>query len=290
MNVEDLRRVVTAHRARYPQRIAQVAQYVLDNPDIVAFGTLAAIADGADVAPSTLVRFGQALGLDGFVSVQQLFRDDLLKRLGGGPSATGGRHSQRVRNAIARYRTDLDALDRTVSTKMLGAFLAITVPATTIYIVAKGRAFPVAVTLAHMLNRAGVRAQLATGDTCVETDILAFADPGDALIELDICQSENGAPRGSIRAGRMQKATPLADKVLHRQECLFTIPRGSEIAAIALCRLLTDLIAEERLGAIAPASGGDRSSGHDPITRPQRGKDRGGLATPGLQQVPVGLQ
>jgi len=61
-------------------RIAQVAAYALDNPDEIAFGTAASIADAAGVQPSTLVRFAQHLGFDGFTSLQSVFRQRLRER------------------------------------------------------------------------------------------------------------------------------------------------------------------------------------------------------------------
>jgi DNA-binding MurR/RpiR family transcriptional regulator len=68
-----------AHRsspsASLPKRIAQIAAYALDNPDETAFGTAASIAVSAGVQPSTLIRFAQHLGFDGFTSLQGVFRE-----------------------------------------------------------------------------------------------------------------------------------------------------------------------------------------------------------------------
>ena len=72
---ESLRDLVVAEHHRLPKRLAQVAQFMLDNPDEVALGTSAKVAELAGVQPSTLVRFAQALGFAGFSDLQALFRE-----------------------------------------------------------------------------------------------------------------------------------------------------------------------------------------------------------------------
>ena len=68
-------------RDSLPKRLAQVAVYALDNPDEIAFGTAASIAQAAMVQPSTLVRFAQAFGYQGFSELQEVFRSRLRDRV-----------------------------------------------------------------------------------------------------------------------------------------------------------------------------------------------------------------
>src|SRR5690606_10698174 len=77
---ETLRETILEQRSVLPKRIAQVAAYALDNPDEIAFGTTASIAASAGVQPSTLIRFAQQLGFDGFTSLQSVFRERLRER------------------------------------------------------------------------------------------------------------------------------------------------------------------------------------------------------------------
>ncbi|TKB31105.1 MAG: MurR/RpiR family transcriptional regulator, partial [Mesorhizobium sp.] len=77
---ETLRTTILERRTSLPKRIAQIAAYALDNPDDIAFGTAASIAASAGVQPSTLIRFAQQLGFDGFTSLQQVFRERLRER------------------------------------------------------------------------------------------------------------------------------------------------------------------------------------------------------------------
>ncbi|EPY3966916.1 MurR/RpiR family transcriptional regulator [Klebsiella pneumoniae] len=69
-------------RTRYDslsKRLKQVARHVLDNPDSVAFDTLATIAGQAEVPPSTLIRFANAFGFNGFNEMKQVFRQHMLE-------------------------------------------------------------------------------------------------------------------------------------------------------------------------------------------------------------------
>ena len=69
-------------RARYgdlSKRLQQVACYVLDNTNSIAFDTVAVIAKEADVPPSTLIRFANAFEFNGFNDMKQIFRMNLVE-------------------------------------------------------------------------------------------------------------------------------------------------------------------------------------------------------------------
>ena len=58
-----------------------LAAFALENPDEIAFGTVSSIADQAQVQPSALVRFSQAMGYQGFSDMQEVFRSRLRDRI-----------------------------------------------------------------------------------------------------------------------------------------------------------------------------------------------------------------
>ncbi|WP_376780846.1 MurR/RpiR family transcriptional regulator, partial [Mixta calida] len=69
-------------RRRYDtlsKRLKQVARYILDNSNSIAFDTVASIAQQADVPPSTLIRFSNAFGFSGFNEMKQVFRQHLME-------------------------------------------------------------------------------------------------------------------------------------------------------------------------------------------------------------------
>src|SRR5436190_18385269 len=60
-----------------------VAQYIVDHLDEAAFQTAEALARRANTSSSTVVRFSQALGFEGFPELQQAARDEYRRRTAG---------------------------------------------------------------------------------------------------------------------------------------------------------------------------------------------------------------
>ena len=77
---DALKELLLARREELPRRLVQVAAFALENPDEIAFGTVASVAAQADVQPSTLIRFAQTLGYAGFSDLQEVFRAQLKSR------------------------------------------------------------------------------------------------------------------------------------------------------------------------------------------------------------------
>src|SRR5579872_2281601 len=63
-----------------------VAQYIVDHLDEAAFRTAEELARRASTSSSTVVRFSQALGFEGFPELQQAARDEYRRR----PNGTNG--------------------------------------------------------------------------------------------------------------------------------------------------------------------------------------------------------
>ena len=61
-----------------------VAQYIVDHLDEAAFQTAEELARRASTSSSTVVRFSQALGFEGFPELQQAARDEYRRRPSGG--------------------------------------------------------------------------------------------------------------------------------------------------------------------------------------------------------------
>ena len=78
---DALRGAVIGRRDALPKRLTQVADYAMQHPDEIAFGTTASIAEAAGVQPSTLVRFARQFGFAGFSDMQSVFRDRLKNRV-----------------------------------------------------------------------------------------------------------------------------------------------------------------------------------------------------------------
>src|SRR5437867_12519641 len=66
-----------------------VAQYIVDHLDEAAFQTAEELARRANTSSSTVVRFSQALGFDGFPELQAAAREEYRRvHAGGAPDGT----------------------------------------------------------------------------------------------------------------------------------------------------------------------------------------------------------
>lgn len=190
---EALRTLILARRDGLPKRIAQIAAYALDNPDEIAFGTAASIAVSAGVQPSTLIRFAQHLGFDGFSSLQLLFRERLRERnssyeerlttLRAGGKERAGNH-RILDGFLTASQQSLDALHRSLDDATLDRAIATLARAETIYIVARRRSYPVATYLAYVLGKLNVRSQLVESAAGLEPEMMSFATPRDAALAI----------------------------------------------------------------------------------------------------------
>ncbi|MCC8374546.1 MULTISPECIES: MurR/RpiR family transcriptional regulator [Photorhabdus] len=78
-NLNEFQEQVRSRYSELSKRLQQVARYVLDNTNSVAFDTVAVIAREADVPPSTLIRFANAFDFSGFNEMKQLFRMHMVE-------------------------------------------------------------------------------------------------------------------------------------------------------------------------------------------------------------------
>jgi DNA-binding MurR/RpiR family transcriptional regulator len=187
---ESLREAVLEEHRRLPKRIAQVATYAIDNPDEIAFGTVASIAASSGVPPSTLVRFAQHLGFDGFTSLQAVFRtrlrertvsyDERLVALRAGPDDDGSRHI--LDGYVAASVQSLENLLVRADGARLSRAVDILANAETIYIIARRRSYPVASSVAYALGKLRIPYRLIDSAAGLDADVLELATPRDAAL------------------------------------------------------------------------------------------------------------
>ncbi|MET3925752.1 MurR/RpiR family transcriptional regulator [Devosia sp. 2618] len=187
---DTLRAAILERRAELPKRLTQVAAYALDNPDEIAFGTAASIAISADVQPSTLVRFAQHFGFDGFSGLQLLFRarlrertssyEERLRSLENGGEALA--ESTNIFNGfVSAAHRSLDALSAAVDPEAFDRAVNLLAKADTIYLVAKRRSYPISSYMAYAFGKLRVKCQLVGTAAGIDDDLLAMATPKDAV-------------------------------------------------------------------------------------------------------------
>lgn len=261
-----LRTLIGERAATLPRRLTQVATYALQNPDEIAFGTAASIATHAGVQPSTLVRFAQALGYQGFSDLQDVFRarlrdkvpsyDERLRQLRdhglvaskAGLLLDGFADAAERSVADFRHKADPAALERAVT--LLAA-------AETIYLVGFRRSFPVTAYMAYAMGKLGIRHILVDGIAGLGAEQTSFITARDAMLSVSFTpySTETVSLTGAAKArgahivaltdSIFSPIAPGADVWLEVVEANFEGFR-SMAATLALAMTLTVAIAARR--------------------------------------------
>lgn len=185
-------------RRRYDtlsKRLKQVARYILDNSNSVAFDTVASIAQQADVPPSTLIRFANAFGFSGFNEMKQMFKQHLMEET--------ANYTERAR--LFRQTTTDDAPPPETPTEILNMFtmvntqalqqlamqtsgddlqraVALLAEAENIYVIGLRRSFSVASYLTYALRHLDRKAFLIDGLGGMFTEQLSLVGPKDVVV------------------------------------------------------------------------------------------------------------
>src|SRR4051812_23780511 len=186
---DALRTAILERRGSLPKRLTQVAAYALDNPDEVAFRTAASIAGAASVQPSTLVRFAQQFGFEGFSSLQQLFRTRLRERTSSyeerlrlieqdSPAVS---ESMGILNGFmnAGHRS-LDALSKAIDPDAFESAVEVLGRAETIFLIAKRRSYPISSYMAYAFGKLRVKCITVGTAQGIDDELLGLAGPRDA--------------------------------------------------------------------------------------------------------------
>ena len=190
---DALRSVILERKGELPKRLTQVAAYALDNPDEIAFGTAASIAVSANVQPSTLVRFAQHFGFDGFSGLQLLFRARLKERTSSyeerlrALEQDGAQlaESTNIFNGFtAAAHRSIDTLSAAVDPAAFERAVDILAAAETIYLIAKRRSYPISSYMAYAFGKLRVKCQLVGTAAGIDDDLLAMASPRDAAFAI----------------------------------------------------------------------------------------------------------
>lgn len=263
---QSLRALIAQKAEQLPKRLTQIAAYALENPDEVAFGTVASIAGHAEVQPSALVRFSRALGYQGFSELQEVFRSRLRERVlnyderlaqmrehGIASSKSGivldGFLTAAERSvAELRDKVDHDAIERAVE---------ILAGAETIYLIGLRRSFPITSYMSYAMGKLGIRNILVDGLAGLGAEQARFITARDAVLStsftpyasetvtLTNAAKARDAKIVSITDSVFSPIAPSADVLLEIVEANFEGFR-SMAATLALAMTLTVAVAGRR--------------------------------------------
>ena len=263
---DALRAAILERKGELPKRLTQVAAYALDHPDEIAFGTAASIAESAEVQPSTLVRFAQHFGFEGFSGLQLLFRarlrertssyEDRLRTLEQNGAALA--ESTTIFNgfAAAAHRS-LDALAAAVDPEAFERTVTLLANAETIYLIAKRRSYPISSYMAYAFGKLKVKYQLVGTAAGIDDDMLAMATPRDAAFAISFSPyASESATQARAMAARGIPVVSLTDSAFSPlAECSrewFEVVEADHAgfrslsASMAFAMALTVSIAEKR--------------------------------------------
>lgn len=191
---DELKQLIGSRYGELSGRLQQIAEFVLEHPNDMALGTVAAVAARAGVQPSAIVRFANSFGYHGFSDLQRVFRSRLVagspsyrERIDTMRARTGSdRKGQGAPSVLSQFADDgvaaLQHLRETIDPADLARAVSLLGRANEIYLLGQGRAFSVAYYLYYAIARLDLRAHLLDGIGGLLHEEARAASRDDALI------------------------------------------------------------------------------------------------------------
>lgn len=174
------------------KQLQRIARFALEQPNDLALGTVATVAEATEVQPSAMIRFANALGYKGFSDMQQAFRGHLLERSDSyreridqmrRKQASGARAPASVlHQMVGESMIELGQLEENILQADLKFAVKLIATAPRIHALAQRRAFPIAGYLAYALSQLELRTHLLDGTGGMLRESLNSVAPGDVLI------------------------------------------------------------------------------------------------------------
>jgi DNA-binding MurR/RpiR family transcriptional regulator len=186
---------LVARQGSLSRRLAQVAQFCLNNPEDVAINNIVGLARLIGVAPANITRFAKEMGFAGFAELQEVFRQrligprssyaDRMTALAGGgadldldqPGAVFDTFLQSAVDSLLRLHAEIDraALARAVD---------VLAGAEAVHVVAARGAFGIGAYALYGLSRVGKRAHLIDNLGAMRAEQAAAMGDRDVLLAL----------------------------------------------------------------------------------------------------------
>lgn len=189
----QLRRDALLHELRQrhaglPRRLGDAARFLLEHPTEAALETVASLAQGAGVQPSTLVRLAQTIGLSGFSEWQAIMRAALAE--------AAPTYQERVRQHSADATGllhQLCALNETSLRHLAEApqgpvdqAAGLLTQAAMVHVIGQRRSHAAAVHLAYGLTRAGKVARVLSGAGGFLKEEAQAIRPADVMVAISV--------------------------------------------------------------------------------------------------------
>jgi len=196
-----------------------VAQYVVDHLDEVAFHTAEELARRASTSSSTVVRFSQALGFEGFPELQEAAREEYRHHhrtaaeptagLNGGATPLFSLDQTPFEQAVAADHVNVEETARKVSRSEVEGAIETIATADRILIAGTDQMAFFASYLRHLLMLLDVRAEIAASPSQEALSRLGRIDEGTLVIGLSAGRPHPLVVR-AMKIARHRKASTLA--------------------------------------------------------------------------------
>jgi len=215
-----------------------VAQYIVDHLDEVAFQTAEELARRANTSSSTVVRFSQALGFEGFPELQGSAREEYRRRHERGGNGRGGSRSAAIveplfsldqnefETAIAADHVNVEETARKASRSDIEATIEAIASAGRVLIAGTDQMAFFASYLRHLLMLLDLRAEIVASPSQEAVSRLGRIDENTLVIGLSAGRPHPLVVR-AMKLARHRKATTVA----------ITDATLSEVAKLAKIRL-----------------------------------------------------
>lgn len=189
---EELKALIGRAYPDMSKQLQRIARFTLEQPNDLALGTVATVAEANEVQPSAMIRFANALGYKGFSDLQQVFRGHLLERSDSYRERIDQMRRKQTSNArapasvlhqlVSESVVELNHLEEHILQADLKAAVKLIATAPRIHVLAQRRAFPVAGYLAYALSQLELPTHLLDGTGGMLRESLRSIAPGDVLI------------------------------------------------------------------------------------------------------------
>jgi DNA-binding MurR/RpiR family transcriptional regulator len=215
---QSLSEYIQARFDEFSRSQKDVAQYIVDHLDEVAFATAEELARRANTSSSTVVRFSQALGFEGFPELQGSAREEYRRRHQGDAAATGGRgvaaplfslDQNEFETALVADHVNIEETARRVSRSEVESAIDAIVDSQRILIAGTDQMAFFASYLRHLLMLLDVRAETVASPSQEGLARLGRIDERTLVIGLSAGRPHPLVVR-AMKLARHRKATTLA--------------------------------------------------------------------------------
>ncbi len=181
----DIIRLLNLSSGKLSKGHKKIAQFIEENYDRAAFMTAARLGKLVSVSESTVVRFANALGYEGYPQMQKALQEIVHHRLTSSQRLAMSASVNAVELPDVVLRTDLNNIRATIEEVDRTAFAAVVETlsqARTIYVLGLRSAAPLAQFLGHYLQFIFDDVRLITGPGGDVFETIARITPKDALV------------------------------------------------------------------------------------------------------------